>query len=138
VHAADLSARGWTSQGARAVRAALVAGPSPDEPFRRARDLARDAKRREKAERALGETGLGAVALAGAAGVTEAHDLLVELLGSAGERAVAELRSDLGDRVLAQVALERTSVGGVLDDPDLAEDAASRLRLRLAVLKGLT
>ncbi|GIG22829.1 hypothetical protein Cch01nite_35530 [Cellulomonas chitinilytica] len=138
VHAADLSARGWTSQGARAVRAALVAGPPDDDRPRRARDVAREAKRREKAERALGEAGLGAVALAGAAGVDEARDLLVDLLGSAGEQAVTELRSDLGDRVLAQVALERTSVGGVLDDPDLAEDAASRLRLRLAVLKGLT
>jgi len=137
-HAADLSARGWTSQGARAVRAALVAGPVQDDVPRRARDVAREAKRREKAERALGETGLGAVALAAAAGVDEAGELLVDLLGPAGERAVAELRSDLADRVVAQVALERTSVGGVLDDPDLAEDAASRLRLRLAVLKGLT
>ena len=45
---------------------------------------------------------------------------------------------DLVAQVAGQVAVERSAVGDVLADPDLAEDAASRLRLRLAVLKGLT
>ena len=54
------------------------------------------------------------------------------------QRAVDELRDDLVARAAAQVAVERAAVGEVLADPDLAEDASSRLRLRLAVLKGLT
>ena len=85
-----------------------------------------------------GDDGLAAVALAAAAGVRDAHDLLVDLIDTAGERAVEELRDDLVAQVAGQVAVERSAVGDVLADPDLAEDAASRLRLRLAVLKGLT
>jgi hypothetical protein len=45
---------------------------------------------------------------------------------------------DLADRAVAQAGLERTVVGEILADPHLADDAAARLRLRLAVLKGLT
>ena len=101
-------------------------------------DASRRARRRRKAERALGDDGLAAIALAAAAGVQGARDLLVVLIDEAGERAADELRTDLVDRVAAQVALERAAVGEVLADPDLADDAASRLRLRLAVLKGLT
>ena len=55
-----------------------------------------------------------------------------------GESAVDELRADLVARVDGQLAVERAAVGAVLADDDLASDAASRLRLRLAVLKGLT
>ena len=87
---------------------------------------------------ALGDEGLAAVALAAASGVREARDLLVDLIDTAGERAADELRDDLVARVAGQVAVERAAVGEVLSDPDLAEDASSRLRLRLAVLKGLT
>ncbi|WP_028047146.1 dynamin family protein [Cellulomonas sp. URHE0023] len=128
--AADQAARAWTAQGVRVVRAALAAAPDVD--------ASRRARRRRKAERSLGDDGLAAVALAAAAGVQGARDLLVVLIDEAGERAADELRTDLEDRVAAQVALERAAVGDVLADPDLADDAASRLRLRLAVLKGLT
>lgn len=140
-NAAELAARAWTAQGPRVVRAALTVGPaevSPDGAARSRRDVARESRRRRKAEHALGDEGLAAVALAAAAGVREARELLVDLVDSAGERAVEELRADLVARVAGQVAVERAAVGDVLADPDLAEDAASRLRLRLAVLKGLT
>lgn len=139
--AAEQAARAWTAQGPRVVRAALTAGPaetSADGVARPRRDVAREVRRRRKAEHALGDEGLAAVALAAASGVREARDLLVDLIDSAAERAVEELRDDLVARVAGQVAVERAAVGDVLADPDLAEDAASRLRLRLAVLKGLT
>jgi energy-coupling factor transporter ATP-binding protein EcfA2 len=139
--AAEQAARAWTAQGPRVVRAALTTAPAEttaDGAPRSRRDMARDARRRRKAERALGDDGLGAVALAAAAGVQEARDLVVDLLDTAGARAVDELRDDLVARVAGQVAVERAAVGEVLADPDLAEDASSRLRLRLAVLKGLT
>ncbi|WP_208214073.1 GTPase [Cellulomonas fengjieae] len=139
--AAEQAARAWTAQGARVVRAALSVPPvqtTADGVARSRRDQARDLRRRGKAETALGDGGLAAVALAAASGVREAHDLLVDLVDAAGERAIDELRDDLVARAAAQVAAERATVGEVLADPDLAEDAASRLRLRLAVLKGLT
>ena len=128
--AAEQAARSWSAQGVRVVRAALAVAPDSD--------AARRARLRRKAQQALGDDGLAATALTAAAGVDEARDLLVQLIDQAGERAVEELRTGLLDRVAAQVALERAAVGEVLADPDLADDAASRLRLRLAVLKGLT
>ena len=139
--AAEQAARAWTAQGPRVVRAALTVGPaqtSPDGITRPRREVAREVRRRAKAVNALGDEGLAAVALAAASGVREARDLLVDLIDTAGERAVDELRDDLVARVAGQVAVERAAVGEVLADPDLAEDASSRLRLRLAVLKGLT
>jgi hypothetical protein len=139
--AAEQAARAWTAQGPRVVRAALTQGPAESTPEgtpRNRREVAREVRRRRKAESALGDEGLAAVALAAASGVVEARDLLVDLIDMAGERAVTELRDDLVARVAGQVAVERSAVGEVLADPDLAEDAASRLRLRLAVLKGLT
>lgn len=141
LRSAELTARAWTAQGPRALRAALaVPPPTSDEDGRprKPRDVAREGRRRQRAEKALGTEGLAALALAGAAGVDDATELLVDLLGAAGRKAVDDLRDDLESRVEAQVALERASVGKVLADPDLAEDAASLLRLRLAVLKGLT
>ncbi|GEL99935.1 GTPase domain-containing protein [Cellulomonas terrae] len=139
--AAEQAARAWTAQGPRVVRAALTVGPAettPDGIARPRRDVAREVRRRGKAASALGDEGLAVVALAAASGVREARDLLVDLIDSAGERAADELRDDLVARVAGQVAVERAAVGEVLSDPDLAEDASSRLRLRLAVLKGLT
>ncbi|ROS27996.1 dynamin family protein [Cellulomonas sp. PhB150] len=133
--AAELAARGWTAQGPRVVRAGLAAKPD-DEVAGRA--LARVEKGRAKAVKALGEDGLAAVALTGASGVTEAATLLVALLGPTGQRMIDDLVLDLADRATAQARLERTAVGEILADPDLADDAAARLRLRLAVLKGLT
>jgi hypothetical protein len=81
---------------------------------------------------------LAPVALAAAAGLREADTLLAGLLGDAGQAAVQELRDELAALAAAQVDLERAAFGRPLADPDLAADASSRLRLRLAVLKGLT
>ncbi|MFB9956587.1 hypothetical protein [Cellulomonas denverensis] len=48
------------------------------------------------------------------------------------------LRDRLAEAAARAVAAERDAAGQALDVPDLAEDAASTLRLRLAVIKGLT
>ncbi|WP_051681775.1 GTPase domain-containing protein [Cellulomonas sp. HZM] len=123
--AADLAARGWASQGGRLVRAATAASGSAG-------------RRATRAVTAVGEDGLAAIALAAGAGVSDARVLLTSLLGTAADAVVDELVDDLAGRAASQAGLERTVVGELLDDPHLADDAASRLRLRLAVLKGLT
>jgi len=122
--AAERAARAWTGEGARVVRATLAGGT--------------DSRRRAQVAKAVGEEGLTALALAAAAGVDEAAEAARTLLGVAGDDLVATLRDDLVRRARAQVDLERTIADRTLDDPDLAADASSRLRLRLAVLKGLT
>ncbi|MCC2334622.1 dynamin family protein [Cellulomonas wangsupingiae] len=125
VAAAERAARAWTGEGTRTVRAALAAGGT-------------DPRRTARVARAVGEDALAAVALAAAAGVDEAAETVRTLLGAAGDDVVTALREDLVRRARAQVQLERTIADRTLDDPDLAADASSRLRLRLAVLKGLT
>ncbi len=126
--AAERAARAWTAEGARAARAALVATGGDEVAAARRRDVAR----------AVGEDGLAAAALAAAAGLEEAHDALRTLLPDAADALVEDLRADLVRRAQAQVDVERAGADAVLADPDLAADASSRLRLRLAVLKGLT
>jgi hypothetical protein len=96
------------------------------------------ARRRAKALRVTGDGVLAPLALAGAAGLSGAADLLHDLLGEAGTAAVSSLRDELAALAAAQVDVERRAFGAPLADPDLAADASSRLRLRLAVLKGLT
>jgi energy-coupling factor transporter ATP-binding protein EcfA2 len=143
--AADSSARAWvagaTGVAAEALRRAAVE-PSEDAVRHRGRHAVRAArraaKRARRAERALGEQGLAAAVLAAAAGLDPARALLVDLLGESGTWARDRLRAELDDRACAQVARERAAIGVLLDNPDLAPDAASLLRLRLAVLKGLT
>jgi len=125
VAAAERAARSWVGESARVVRAALAAGGT-------------DARRTAQVGKAVGEEGLAALALAAAAGVDEAADAVRTLLGESGDDIVGTLRDDLVRRARAQVDLERTIADRTLDDPDLASDASSRLRLRLAVLKGLT
>ncbi len=127
--AAEAAARGWVSQGARTVNAALAARP----PAR-----GRQARRRARALRVTGDGVLAPVALAAAAGLGEAGMLLGDLIGEAGMAAVTSLRDELAALAAAQVDLERAAFGRPLGDRDLAADASSRLRLRLAVLKGLT
>ncbi|WP_136520524.1 dynamin family protein [Cellulomonas telluris] len=126
--AAERAARAWTAEGARAARAVLVAAGG---------DEASAARRREVA-RAVGEDGLAAVALAAAAGLDEAAQALRTLLPDAADALAEELRADLVRRAQAQVDVERAGADDALAAPDLAADASSRLRLRLAVLKGLT
>ncbi len=126
--ASEQAARAWVGQGVRAVRAALAdAGVDPA-----------TRKRREKAVKALGEESLASVALAAAAGLDDARETLATLVGPDAQAVVGDLRDDLDRRARARVALVRAEAAGPLADPDLASDAASRLRLRLAVIKGLT
>lgn len=134
--AIERAAREWTAQGERVLRAALTESDGDGDGTR---DGKRAAKRRRQAQKAVGTETLGALALAGAAGVDDASALLRTLLGDGvADRAVAALRDDLLAHVPAVVAAERTAAAAPLAQDDLAEDAASRLRLRLAVLKGLT
>ncbi|MBO3087681.1 GTPase domain-containing protein [Cellulomonas dongxiuzhuiae] len=125
VAAAERAARAWTGEGARLVRVVLAGSGA-------------DARRRAQVGKAVGEDALAAMVLAAAAGVDEAAQAVRTLLGDAGDDVVSALREDLVRRARAQVDLERTIADRTLDDPDLAADASSRLRLRLAVLKGLT
>lgn len=125
---AEQQARAWAGQGVRAVTAALQA-PLADRGA---------ARRRDKAVRVLGEQTLATIGLTAAAGVGGAADLLVALVGPAGRTAVQDLRDDLAARAAARVEQVRTEAAQPLTDPDLAADAAARLRLRLAVIKGLT
>ena len=78
------------------------------------------------------------MALAAAAGLDDARETLATLVGPDAQAVVSDLRDDLDRRARARVALVRAEAAGPLADPDLASDAASRLRLRLAVIKGLT
>ncbi len=126
---ADQAARGWVGQGLRAVRAVL--GTGDNEPRggdrKRARTLA-----------AVGEPTLVAIALTAAAGVADARGLLRVLVGAGADEVVDELRAELARRAGLVVEHVREAAAAPLADPDLAPDAASRLRLRLAVIKGLT
>ncbi|MDM7855944.1 dynamin family protein [Cellulomonas alba] len=133
---AERAAREWTAQGVRAVRLSLTTAADDGD---RSRDAQRAAKRRRQVEKAVGVDTLGGIALAAAAGVDEAATLLRTLVGDdVADRAVASLRDDLLGHVPALVAQERAAAAAPLAQEDLADDAASRLRLRLAVLKGLT
>jgi energy-coupling factor transporter ATP-binding protein EcfA2 len=110
--------------------------PGADRATRRA--AAKATKRAAAARRALGDEGLAALALASAAGLEAADRMLVDLLGERGTAAVTLLRDRLAEHAADQARRERDAVAAVLDRPELAPDAASTLRLRLAVIKGLT
>lgn len=130
--AAAQSAADWTGTGLRFARALLDGAEQEGQP------VLVDARRRAALARSVGVEAVAAVALAGAAGVVGAERLAGALLGSAGQGLVVRLRDDLAERVRAQVDAESGVADPVLADPDLAADAASRLQLRLAVLKELT
>lgn len=121
---ADESAADWVASAREAVSAA--AAMITDRSLQR---------RWRKVVAGLGEGGLEALVLAAGAGLEPAVELLRELLGSAVEPAVEAARAGLLSRTDEMVAGELAVVVGVLDSPHLAEDAASTLRLRLAVLK---
>ena len=130
--AAAQSAADWTATGLRFARVLLDGAEQDGLP------VLVDARRRAALARSIGVEAVAAVALAGAAGVVGAERLAGALLGSAGQGLVVRLRDDLADRVRTQVDAESGVADPVLADPDLAADAASRLQLRLAVLKELT
>lgn len=131
---AEEAARAWASSPAELTAPAAEPGAGRA----RRRELARQSRRVAAARRALGDQGLHAVLLAAAAGVEGAQTLLDSLAGAAAAPAVTELRERLAEAAARAVAAERDAAGQALDVPDLAEDAASTLRLRLAVIKGLT
>lgn len=133
------SVQEWSAGVTAAVEQTMDAGADvapADRSARRA--VARSRRRARSARRALGDAGLAAVVLAGAAGLAEAEDLAADLLGSAGQRLVAAAHADLVDRARTSADQERVAAAAVLDRPGLAPDADSLLRLRLAVVKDLT
>ena len=135
----ERAARDWVAGAVEVVLTAEAPAPAPGVDDRTARRAAtKAAKRAAAAQRALGDEGLAALALAGAAGLEAAERLLVDLLGDRGTAATATLRDRLAQHAADQAGRERDAAVTVLDHPALAADAASTLRLRLAVIKGLT
>ncbi|NMR19666.1 hypothetical protein HIR71_05410, partial [Cellulomonas fimi] len=123
---ARAGAADWTAMAQQAVHV-LRSAPDPG-----------SARRAQQAVDALGERGLAAVALAAAAGLDPAAVVLEALLGDDAGLVRAALQGALVERAQEQAAREGADLVSRLDGPDLAPDAASRLRLRFAVLKGLT
>jgi energy-coupling factor transporter ATP-binding protein EcfA2 len=136
---AERAGQQWVSE-AGAVLAEMLAAPvEPAGTDRAARRAAAKAEKRAvAARRALGDDGLTAIGLAAAAGLDSAERMVVDLLGTRGRRLVTLLRDRLADHAAGQADREAEAAAAVLDRPELAPDAASLLRLRLAVLKGLT
>ena len=99
---------------------------------------AASAERVAAALKAFGPGGLGALLLAAAAGSDDAARLLARVLGTVHTEAVSALADDLSDRAAAAVDQELDAVLRALDSPNLAADAASSLRVRLAELRRLT
>lgn len=120
---------------ARASAAAQVAADWSEAALRTAREVA-------LAVPAVGER-VGVEALAAAAqaavlGVPGAAQLLGSVLHERADDLVGPLRAALTGALEELARRERAVADPVLADPDVAADAASLLRLRLAVLKGLT
>lgn len=101
-----------------------------------------DAKARRGAARLLkqaGTSGAGVVVAAASLGVGAAQVVAERALGGELGRALDdETAADLAARMRAQVLVAGARVRAGLDLPDLADDAAARLRLRRAVLKEWT
>ena len=96
------------------------------------------ARRARRLRAGLGEDGAGTVVALAAAGLPDARLGLVRALGrDAADDVVGSVRSDLEIRVAEQVRAATGPALATLSVDDLADDAASRLRLRLAVLKGI-
>lgn len=135
----ERAAREWVAGAVEVLNevSALPAAPAgTDRATRRA--AARAAKRADAGRRALGDEGLAALGLAAAAGLGAADAMLGDVLGARGPALVGRLRDQLAEHAAAQAERERLAAVAVLDRPALRPDAASLLRLRLAVLKGLT
>jgi len=124
LQAVTASMRQWSGHGDDAV-AALVADPA-------------SAERVAAAQKAFGPHGLGTLLLAAAAGSDDAARLLDRVLGAVHAEAVTALAEDLADRAATAVDAELDAVLAALDSPNLAADAASGLRVRLAELRRLT
>ncbi len=124
---AEESATDWVASARHAVRAAADAVVDRKEQ-----------RRWRRAQAALGDGGLEALALAAGAGLGPAGELARMLAGPAIDEAVRTVRTQLLERTDEISRGELDAVVGVLATPHLAEDAAATLRLRLAVLKAAT
>jgi len=88
--------------------------------------------------RGVGEDGAGTLAALAAAGLGAADAALTRVVGARASREVVErLREDLSRRAAELTRAAAVPALAFLASPDLADDAAATLRLRLAVLKGL-
>ncbi|WP_024288923.1 dynamin family protein [Cellulomonas sp. KRMCY2] len=88
--------------------------------------------------RAVGDDGVATLLAAAAAGLEPASAVLAAMLGpGAADDAVGHLTEDLAERAGQQARSGVAPAVAELASDDLADDAASLLRLRLAVLKGL-
>lgn len=121
------SAQQWWT---RSVEALAALGGSADR---------RAARRVERLVTAVGADGAATLVALGAAGLDGPRTLLGRALGEeqAG-RLLTTLTEDLCRRAAEQARAGAEPAEAVLTSEDLADDAASRLRLRRAVLKGLT
>ncbi|HEY0189412.1 MAG TPA: dynamin family protein [Cellulomonas sp.] len=136
---AELAGQAWAAEAGEVLTEVLARPAEPTGADRAARRAAAKAdKRAVAARRALGDDGLVAIGLAAAAGLDAADRLVVDLLGARGTLLVVGLLDRLADQAAGQADREAAAAAAVLDRPELAPDAASLLRLRLAVLKGLT
>ena len=101
---------------------------------------ATDRGRARAAGRLVRSVGSGAAALLGASavGLGAARAALTDLLGADATPAVEQAVADLAARAAEQARAGAEPARTALASSDLADDAASRLRLRLAVLKDLT
>jgi hypothetical protein len=112
----------WTAGGDERVTTLLAASSAP---------VAAAAK-------AFGDRGLATLLLAAAAGSDDAVRLLGRVVPGGLADDVTWLREDLAARAETVVDDEVAAVHAALDAPDLADDAAAALRLRLAELRRLT
>ena len=121
------SARDWTLEARQEVR-----------DLRSSKDR-KTARGMVRLVRAVGEDGAAAVVSLAAAGVADARGALTAALGREVSGAVVgRVAGNLAERVAEQARFGAAAAESFLAASDLADDAASRLRLRLAVLKRLT
>ncbi len=104
---------------------------------RAAAALANEGRAGEGAARSFGGHGLAALLLTAAAGLDEASRLVESTLGEPGLEAVDSLRTELADHAAFMVRQEARDLLAALERPELAADADSGLRLRLAELRRL-
>ena len=98
----------------------------------------KSSRQAERALRAVDEDSLGALAALAAAGLGAAAAVLAGLLGGeASHDVVGRLGADLADRAAEQARVAGEPALAFLGSPDLVDDAAAGLRLRVAELKGL-
>lgn len=126
------------AEAAEASAAAWLAGTSDVVAQVRADGDRTTARAVGRLVRGVGEDGAGTLAALAAAGLGAADAAFTRVVGArASGDAVGRLRDDLAARAAEQARAAAAPAVDLLASPDLADDAAATLRLRLAVLKGL-